>query len=94
MPNCTSLFKPPPKTHCQYVSKEIKIYDYENREPKTACADYSLLTHISEIKNGLGIDTGILQKNAGCNMQKHMMIGTNFGHKHLLLMIFSKWQLI
>ena len=29
------------------------------------------MTHISEIKNNLGIDTGMIQKNYGFNMQKH-----------------------
>jgi len=44
------LIAPPPTTRCQYNSKEIKIYDNENREPKSACGDYGLLSHISEIK--------------------------------------------
>jgi len=42
-----------------------------NRDPKTACDKHGLLTYISEIKNNLGIDTGIVPKNDGFNMQKH-----------------------
>ena len=38
---------------------------------KTTCVNYGLLTRISEIKNNLGIDTGIAPKIAGFNMQKH-----------------------
>jgi hypothetical protein len=56
---------------CQYASKDIKIYDYENREPKTSCVDYGLLVPISEIRTNLGIDTGIVPKIAGFPMQKH-----------------------
>jgi hypothetical protein len=56
---------------CHYANREIKIHDSENREPKTACFDYDLLTHISEIKNNLGIDIGIVPKISGYNMQKH-----------------------
>jgi hypothetical protein len=56
---------------CQYANTEIKTHDYENREPKFACFDYGLLTHISEIKNSLGIDTGIIPKISGHNMQKY-----------------------
>ena len=55
---------------CQHASHEIHICDYANREPKTACVDYGLLTHISEIKNNLGIDTSIVPKDAGFNIQK------------------------
>jgi len=47
---------------CLYASRQIKIYDYKNREPKTTFVYYGLLTHISEIKNNLGIDTSIVQK--------------------------------
>ena len=60
LPNFTSLFEPPTTTRCQYISKEIKICDYENREAIIACVDYGLLTHISEIKNNVGIDTDIV----------------------------------
>ncbi len=56
---------------CQHASHEIRIYDYANREPKTACVNYGLLTHISEIKNILGIDLGIVQKIDGFSMQNH-----------------------
>jgi hypothetical protein len=66
----TELFEPPSTAKCQYANKEIKIYDYENREPKTACVDYGLLVPVSEIKNNLGIDTGIVPKIAGFPMQK------------------------
>ncbi len=45
---------------CQHASHENRIYDYANREPKTACVNYGLLTHISEIKNNLDIETGIM----------------------------------
>ena len=71
LPNRTGLFRPPPTVPCEYISKEIKIYDYESREPKTAYVGYGLLTHISEIKNNLGINTGIVPKIASFNMQKH-----------------------
>jgi hypothetical protein len=67
----TKLFEPPNMVKCQYASKDIKIYDYENREPKTACVDYGLLVPISEIINNLGIDTGIVPKIVGFPMQKH-----------------------
>ena len=71
LPHRTSLFEPSPTSRCRYIIKEIKIYDYENREPKSACVDYGLLTHISENKNNLGIDPGIVPINVGYNMQKH-----------------------
>jgi hypothetical protein len=71
LPYRTCLFEPPPTSRCQYISKEVKIYDYGNREPKFACVDYGFFSHISEIKNNLGIDTGIMPTNAGFNMQKH-----------------------
>jgi hypothetical protein len=61
------------------LSARIHIYDYANREPKTACVNYVLLTHISEIKNILGIDIAIVPENAGFNMQ-NTMINTNCGH--------------
>ena len=32
------LCEPPKAVKCQYADTEIKIYDYENREPKIACA--------------------------------------------------------
>ena len=47
------------------------VHGYENREPKTACFDYGLLTHVSEIKNNLGIDTCVVPKISGYIMQKH-----------------------
>jgi hypothetical protein len=55
---------------CKYSNREIKVHDYESREPKTACFDYGLLTPVSEIKNNLGIDTCIVPKISGYNMQK------------------------
>jgi hypothetical protein len=47
------------------------VHDYENREPTTACFDYGRLTHVSEIKNNLAIDTCVVKKNSGYTMQKH-----------------------
>ena len=67
----TKLFEPPKVVKCQYASNDIKICDYENREPKTTYADYGLLVPISEIKNNLGIDTGMVPKIDGFAMQKH-----------------------
>ena len=57
--------------NCQYSHKEIRIHDYENRDPKTASVDYGLLTHIYEIKNnlGIGIGIGIVPNIAGYKMQ-------------------------
>ena len=69
--NRTRRFETPPMVFCQYVGREISIYDYGNREPKTACVNYDLLTHIYEIKNILGIDADIAPKNIGFHMQKH-----------------------
>ena len=71
LPNRIRNFWIPPIIRCQYFNTEIKIHDYENWEPKTACFDYGLLTRISEIKNNLGIDTDIIPKISGYNMQKH-----------------------
>ncbi len=42
-------FDIPKMARCQNSNREIKIHDYETREPKTACFDYGVLTHISEI---------------------------------------------
>jgi len=56
---------------CQYAVNDINVFDYENREPKTSCTDYGLLVPISEIKNNLGIYTGIIPKIARFHMQKH-----------------------
>jgi hypothetical protein len=56
---------------CQYAECDIKVVDYENREPKTTCVDYGMLVPISEIKNNLGIETGIVPKIDGFSMQKH-----------------------
>jgi len=50
LPNRTRRFQTPPMVFCQYASREISIYDYGNREPKTTCVNYGLLTHMSEIK--------------------------------------------
>jgi hypothetical protein len=71
LPNRIRNFRVPGIVRCQYANTEIKIHDYENREPKTSCFDYGLLTHISEIKNNLGIDTGIIPKILGHNMQMY-----------------------
>ena len=64
------LFEPPKVVKCQYANIDIKIYDHENREPKAACLDYVILVHTSEIRNNLGIDTGIVPKIDGFPMQK------------------------
>jgi len=50
LPNRTRRFEPPSMVFCQYASREIKIHDYSSREPKSACFNYGLLTHISEVK--------------------------------------------
>ena len=81
MPNRIRRFIPPPTTHCQNICKEMKVYDYENRELKFACVDYGLLTRILEMKNNIGIDTGIMPKIVGFKIKK-MMIYTNCGHMH------------
>ena len=47
------------------------VHDYKKREAKPACFDYGYLTHISEIKNNLGIDTSIVPNTSGYNMQKY-----------------------
>ena len=52
----------PTLARCQYANTEIWIRDYENRALKTASFYFGLLTHNSEIKNNLGIDTGIVPK--------------------------------
>jgi hypothetical protein len=65
------LFEPPKVIKCQYASTDIKIYDYENREPKTACVDYGLFVSIFKIRNNLGIDTGIVPKIASFPMHKN-----------------------
>ena len=39
--------------------------------PKIACSDYGLLTRISEIKNNVGINIGIVPNIYGFNKQKH-----------------------
>jgi len=69
--NRTELFEPPKLVKCQYANTYNKIYDYENREPKTAFVDYGLLVPIPETRNNLGIDTGIVPKIATFHMQKH-----------------------
>ena len=56
---------------CQHSNRELKVHDYENREPKTDCFDNGLLTRVFEIKKISGIDTGIVPKIYGYNMQKH-----------------------
>jgi hypothetical protein len=71
LPNRIRNFQILALTRCHYANTEIWIHDYENREPKTACFDYGLLTYISEIENNLAIDTGIVPKISGYNMQKH-----------------------
>jgi hypothetical protein len=84
--NRTRRFEPPTMVFCQYASQEIKVYDYAKREPKTAFVNYGLLTHISEIKTNLGIDTGIVPKLVGFNMQ-NTMININYGHMHWPFMV-------
>jgi hypothetical protein len=74
----------------QYANTDIKIYDYVNREPKIACVDYGLMVHISEIKNNLGIDSGIVPKIAGFPMQKHYNQHKMWAHA---LAIYSSIQL-
>jgi len=71
MPNRTRVFKPPSMAFCLYVGREMKIHEYANREHKIAYLDYCLLTDISEIKNNLCIDTSVVPKTIGFNMQKH-----------------------
>ena len=56
---------------CQHAGRKIKIYDYENRESKTACVNYGFLTYIFEITNNAGIDTCIVLEIDGFSMQKH-----------------------
>ena len=68
--NRVTDFEFPGFFRCQYACREIKVHDYETREPKTACFDYGLLTRVSEIKKNFGIDTGIVPKISGFNMQK------------------------
>jgi hypothetical protein len=67
----TSFFIPPKVVTCEYADNDITMFDYENREPKTACIVYGLLVPISEINNNLGIDTGIVPTIDGFPMQKH-----------------------
>jgi hypothetical protein len=71
LPNRAIKFKPPPTVCCQYANREILTHDYANREPKTSCFNYGLLTRISEIKNNSGNGTGIVPKMYGYNMQTH-----------------------
>ena len=71
LPNRTNKLKPPPTVRCLKANIEILIHDYANRDPKSACVGYGLLTHISEIKVNLGIDASIVPKIASFNMQKH-----------------------
>ena len=56
---------------CQYADCNIQVFDSESRELKIACAYDGLLVHTSEIKNNLGIDTGIVPHISGFPMQKH-----------------------
>jgi len=67
----TSLFNPPSMVKCQYVDCDIKVFEYENREPKIASVDYGMLVPISEIKNNLDIETSIVPRIVGFPMQKH-----------------------
>jgi hypothetical protein len=46
LPNRVREFQSPPCARCLYANREIKVHDYENREPKTTCFDYGLLTHV------------------------------------------------
>jgi hypothetical protein len=50
---------------------EIQVFDYESREPNATCVDYDMLVPTFEIKNNLGIDTGIVPKIFGFPMQGH-----------------------
>ena len=79
--NRTRRFEPPSMVFCQYNGREFKIYDYANREPKTDCVNYGLLTRISEIKNNLVVDTGIVHKMFVITC-KSMMIIMICGHMH------------
>ena len=72
---------------CQYANREIKIHDCANREYTTACADYGLLTHISEIKKKLDIDTGIVPNIVALKMQKHD-VRRNFWAHALAMYVF------
>ena len=71
LPNRVRDFEIPYMARCRYSNREIKVRDYENREPEENCFDYGLLTHISEIKNNVGVDTCIVPKMSCYNMQKH-----------------------
>ena len=73
------MFEPREINKCQYANADIKVYDYENKEPKTTCVDYGLQVPISEIKNNLGIDNDIVTKIVGFPMQ-NMTIDTKCGH--------------
>jgi hypothetical protein len=46
----------------EYAGSDIRVYDYDSRELKTAFVDYGLSISISKILNYLGIDTGIVPK--------------------------------
>jgi hypothetical protein len=61
----TSLFKPPSMVKCQYADCDIKVFYYENKEPKITSVDYGMLVPISEIKKDLRVDTGIVPKIVG-----------------------------
>ena len=37
LPNRIRKFEPPSMVFCQYASRDIKIHDHANREPKTVC---------------------------------------------------------
>ena len=80
LPNRTSKFKPLPTARCLYANRKIRSHDNANREPKTACFDYGFLNLISEIKNNLGIDNGIVPKIYGYNMQTHVDIQQLWAH--------------
>jgi hypothetical protein len=94
LPNRIRLFKSPPTTRCQYISKEIKTYDSENPKTKSDCVDYGLLTHISEIKNILGIDTSIVPKIVGFSMQKHDDWHKLWSQALSIYVFFPKWHFI
>ena len=74
LPNRSGRFKPPPTARCKYsysLIEKLRFTILRIEIQKTACCDYGLFTHISEIKKYLGIDIGIVPTISGFNMQKH-----------------------
>ena len=64
-----------PPYQAYLVWSELYVYLSSRYQRTWSCPKpssiYGLLTHISEIKNMLGIDTGIVPNIVGFNMQKH-----------------------